>query len=340
MFSPGCIFRDNQGMALLITIMVLSLLVAVTVQFNKTVRQSFFSSTTQLEGENLQIIARSGLTIGAAILEADGKTNTYDSLQDPWAASNSDDFATLFERGTLKLEITDYSGRLQVNSLVQEGSEGEQGENGNNVNENREILKRLLLSGNFEIESEQEADEIVDALTDWLDPDERESDYGAEASYYQSLDTPYSCADGPVTVLEDLLLVKGITRQMLYGSQGKPGLADYLTVYGKDGFININTAPEELLQALHPLMSKELVSVLAEYRREEGNQEMLEKTDWYRKVSAWPGDIELPESIISTKSSFFQLTSEGRFQEQSRRITAVVERLENNTTVVVYKRVE
>lgn len=333
-FPPTSIYRDNRGMALLITIMVISLLIAVTVQFNRTVRQSFFASAAQLEGQHLSTIARSGFTIGAAILEADGDANTQDSLQDLWAGVDSDAFTGLFNRGELKLVISDFSGRLQVNSLVQ------QGESGQNANENREILKRLLLSGNVVIEDEQEAQEIVDALTDWLDADDRESDFGAETSYYQSLDPPYSSQNGPVGGIEELLLVKGITPELLFGGEGRPGLADFLTVYGTDGKLNINTAPEELLQALHPLMTEELAVTLDEYRREEENIEELQNPDWYRNVPAWPGDIELPGEVLSTRSYFFQLRSEGIFHDQSRRVTAVVQRDSNNKTAFLYRRVE
>jgi len=331
------LYRDKQGMALLITIMVISLLIAVTVQFNRTVRESFFGSAAQLEGQNLHAIALSGLTIGMALLEADGKTTTYDSLQDIWAVPGEETEADLFDRGSLKLRIMDLSGRLQVNSLLEQNGEGE---NGQNAGGNREILRRLLLSGTFDITDERQAQEIVDALTDWIDPDDRESDFGAEESYYRSLNPPYSCRNGPVTTIEELLLVKGISPELLFGGSGRPGLADFLTVYGTDGKININTAPEELLQVMHPLMTEELAATLGEYRLEEKNIEKLEDPGWYGDTPAWPGDIVLPARVISTKSHFFELRAEGSYRGQSRRITAVVERDSNNNLEILYKMVE
>lgn len=209
------LYKNKQGMALLITIMVVSLLIAVTIQFNRTVRQSFFSSATQLEGINLRAIAGSGLTLGAALLEVDGQANTFDTLVDVWADLGEDDFSGMFDRGSLHIDITDVSGKIQLGSLVQEAGSTTSGASGTNASENRDILKRLLLSGNFEIESEQEAQEIVDALTDWIDADDRESDFGAEDSYYQSLDPPYGSKNGPVADLEELLLVKGISSLIL-----------------------------------------------------------------------------------------------------------------------------
>ncbi|WP_136806697.1 type II secretion system minor pseudopilin GspK [Desulfosediminicola flagellatus] len=331
---------ENQGMALLITIMVISLLIAVTVQFNRSVRQNYFASAAQLDGQRLRMISKSGFTIAAALLEADGKANTYDTLQDQWAVIDVESFPGLFGRGVLNLEITDLSGKLQINSLVQE-SEGEQeGEEEQNTNENREILNRLLLSGTFGIEDEQEAREIVDALVDWLDSDDRESDFGAESSYYRSLENSYECQNGPVTVIEDLLLVKGITPELLFGDEDRPGLVDYITVYGSDGTININTASEELLQAMHSFMTAELSELLAEFRNEEGNYENLETVEWYRDVTGFPNDIELSGKVISTTSSYFKIDAEGVFNDQRRIMTAIVERNKENTVSFLYRKVE
>ena len=332
--------RDKRGMALLITIMVISLLLAVTVQFNRTVRQMFFASAIQLEGQNLLTVARSGLTIAAAILEADGTKNGYDTLQEPWAVRDDAALAALFTRGALSLVITDFSGKLQVNGLVQAGGGEQQEENELIANANKDILKRLLLSGTFELESEQQAQEIVDALIDWIDTDELESDYGAEDAYYQSLNPPYGCKNGPVTEIEELLLVKGMTPQLLFGGGGRPGLAEYLTAYGSDGKLNINTAPVLLLQALHPLMTEDLAADLDEFRRAEENYEQLENADWYKSVSAWPGDIEFLGENISTSSFFFQVRAEGRYLDQTKGLTAVVERADNNQILFLSRKVE
>ena len=328
---------DNRGMALLITIMVISLLTALTVQFARSMRNHYFSSASARDGAQLQMIAASGLNIGAALLTADGEKDGFDTLLDSWAVIEPELFQDVFPRGMLRLTVQDLSGRLQVNGLVV--PEGEGGKK-NNANKNREILIQLLLSGTFEIEEEQKAREIVDALVDWIDTDDRESDFGAESAYYRSLEDPYDCANGPVPVIEDLLKVKGIDRALLFGHGEKKGLADFLTVYGTDGKININTAEPELIKAMAPQLSEETVLTLDEYRREEGNRETLEQAGWYKNVSGWPGDVTLPDEVATTKSSFFKIAAAGSFNEQRREITAVVERDATNRVDTRYKRVE
>ncbi|WP_320173366.1 type II secretion system protein GspK [Maridesulfovibrio sp.] len=55
--------------------------------------------------------------------------------------------------------------------------------------------------------------------------------------------------DGPIRSLDELLQVKGMTRDILYGSSGAEGIAGYLTCFSS-GKVNINTAGKEVLHAV------------------------------------------------------------------------------------------
>ncbi len=60
-------------------------------------------------------------------------------------------------------------------------------------------------------------EEIADAILDWLDTDDDTRELGAEASYYSGLSPPYAPKNGPLETVEELLLVRGITPQLLFG---------------------------------------------------------------------------------------------------------------------------
>ena len=53
--------------------------------------------------------------------------------------------------------------------------------------------------------------------------------HGAESSYYASLDPPYEAKNAPLDCIEELLMVKGITKEIFNGTKEKPGLAGYVT---------------------------------------------------------------------------------------------------------------
>jgi DNA uptake protein ComE-like DNA-binding protein len=70
-------------------------------------------------------------------------------------------------------------------------------------------------------------EEIADGILDWLDEDDEPREFGAEADYYESLDSPYRPANGPITCLEELLFVRGVTTSLLYGAdRNRNGLID------------------------------------------------------------------------------------------------------------------
>lgn len=60
-------------------------------------------------------------------------------------------------------------------------------------------------------------EEIADSILDWLDDDDEPREFGAEASYYSGMAPPYAPKNGPLTTLEELLLVRGVTPQHLFG---------------------------------------------------------------------------------------------------------------------------
>ena len=336
--------REEQGMALLITIMTVSLLVAVTMQFQKTTWQQFVVAHNYQADTQLDAIADSGINIALALLQEDGIENDYDSLLESWATLDQEKFENLFPSGSLQLKIIDLSGRLQINSLVQNNVDttgvSETAGGSNTESEVRKVFLNLLMSGAFSIEDETEAQSILDAVIDWLDSDDKESDLGAENSYYQSLAKPYSCRNGPIQYIEEMLLIKGITPELLFGKGDQKGLADYLTVSGNDGKININTAPLLVIKSFDTLISDELLKKLDIYRKDKEHAESLANSNWYHEIDGWPGDIVLDQKLLTVTSNYFQVVATGNLAALSRRVKVVAERSSENEIKLFDRKME
>jgi len=56
------------------------------------------------------------------------------------------------------------------------------------------------------------------ALVDFLDPDDIPEPEGAEQEYYSALARPYTIRNGPLASLDELLLVRGFTAEILHGA--------------------------------------------------------------------------------------------------------------------------
>ncbi len=108
-------------------------------------------------------------------------------------------------------------------------------------------------------------EEIADAIMDFLDEDDEPRDYGAEYDYYAGLEEPYSPANGPLNSVEELLLVKGVTPELLFGADSNHngmldenelaaggddadpsmlyGWSSMLTLYSKEGNLTADGEP-------------------------------------------------------------------------------------------------
>ena len=58
---------------------------------------------------------------------------------------------------------------------------------------------------------------IAAAILDWIDGDDEQRPFGAEADYYAGLSLPYGPRNGIPANIEELLLVRGVSRAMLLG---------------------------------------------------------------------------------------------------------------------------
>ncbi len=321
-------------MALLIVISLVSVLSAITLQFNRKMREGYIFSGNLGHFTQLTEMARSGIGIAEQLLLADLDDNSFDSLYDSWALLTDEDLSTLFDSGNIELEVQDESGKFQINAVAIQKStnqtqgtdiETERKKQENHAKAVRNVLWRLLRAEPFVME-DGDAREIIDALIDWTDSGDGEEEYGAEEGYYRSLIPPYSCKNGPIESLEELLLVKGITQELLYGTKEKPGLAPLLTPWGSDGKININTADVLLLQALEWDLTKETAEAMIDFREDENNRDKLNSIQWYKQVPSFPGDIELPEDRAVTISHFFTIKATSTMVTQKKTVQATMER--------------
>lgn len=119
--------------------------------------------------------------------------------------------------------IIDESSKLNVNTLIHADNWLPDTGNGGG---GRQLLMALP----------QMNEEIADAILDWLDEDNEPRDYGIED--YSGQAPPYACKNGPMDSLEELLLVRGVTPQLLFGLDGNHnGILDLDEQYAGDGAV-------------------------------------------------------------------------------------------------------
>ncbi|WP_417916979.1 general secretion pathway protein GspK [Candidatus Electronema sp. JC] len=337
--------RDRKGMALVLTLLAVSFMVAVTVQLGSSVSWQMQAAANQSGAAQLDVMLLSGLRLAQTALLADQQENEHDAAFDSWGTLNPELLSALFPGGSLSVQVTDLSGLLQLNALALTPEEKAQQDRENKKNKDgpkadkeqaqRELWLRFLRNA-AGLDDEAAAKALLDSLADWIDEDDEERENGAERTHYSGQSPPYAPADRPVFLTEELFLVKG-WRQFLRGETGdskeagpQSAVLQAVTTAGREGKININTAPAAVLLALHEGMTEDLAVKLIEFRQNEENKDRLAEPDWYKDVPGFPGDIVFPEDLATGASSgWFKITAQAEFRGQRRSGEGVLRRLEN-----------
>jgi general secretion pathway protein K len=281
----------ERGIALLMVLMIVSLLTAVIVDFSYQTRLDARLAGNVRDALEASTLARSGYEMAVALLNQDmledtsaqnptaqptggtqaavsdllnqaqrqaagasgpgASTAGLDTLQDLWA--RMDLLRIPLEAGQkLNVQVTDLSGRINLNAIITRDASGAEALNKPLFGELVTLLQQAQESlGQTSTTNEQggtmSAEDIAYAIADWVDADEvRLSDGGFEDEYYNMLEDPYSSKNGPFDSVAELQLVAGIDDD-LYGA-----IKDAVTVYPFEGggAINPNTAPPIVLASI------------------------------------------------------------------------------------------
>lgn len=255
MSPPGLIisgdrYGSQRGIALIVTLWLLVILIVMVFSFSLSVRTESLAAYTNKERIENKFLAEAG--IERAIMEIFYRSfyknqNVILDNSGVWEADGTV-YREQLEDGYYRTSIINESGKLDINSLSDMSGI---------------ILNNLLV--NLGILKEN-ADTIVDSILDWKDEDDLHRLNGAENEYYEALPKPYKAKNGPFDSVEELILVRGVTRDILYGSKERHGLVEFLTVHSKTGKINLKYAPKELLMAV-PGMTDDTVEDIMNERK-------------------------------------------------------------------------
>ena len=335
--------RNNRGIALLITISVTTILVATALEYNRRARFEVLSTASVRDRMTLSYMASSGVHAAMALLIKDKAESNFDSLQEDWANPEKIDEILQeipFDNGKLSVVITDELAKIQVNALVMFPDSSQ-------FNESQVMIwERILnvIGKEDDLQNDSTPTAIVNSVKDWLDSGDDDATTGlsgAESSYYGEQDPPYKSRNGPIADLSELLLIKGITPQLYYGTKDAPGLANYMTVHGLavgagtsfnwPGRININTADVPVLAALLGSENQDLAQVVYDYRQElaaEKDVHDFSSLQWYKNIAGL-SDVTIDSRLITTSSDVFRIRSTASINEIQSSVIAVVQRVQN-----------
>ena len=241
--------ESQRGVALLIVIWVMTILTVIAFSFSTMTRAESFGTIAFKEGVKKKLLAEAGIERGVMemIYRSFNREQTMTlEGRELWKPDGTAYTVDMGEGGCV-VRVIDESGKISLNSLTDASGI---------------ILNNLLIHQGT---SPENAAIIVDSILDWKDADDLHRLSGAENDYYKTLSKPYQTGNKDFETSEQLILVRGVTTGILYGTGQTKGIMPYLTAYGKTNRINIYTAPKEILAAL-PGMDAGALERIMEFR--------------------------------------------------------------------------
>ena len=220
--------RDNnerRGAFVLLTVLVVVAFLALAAyRYNDLMTAEYLATAGSHRAAQARVLAESGIYVAMRNLSAgeaipDGPREV--SL-DPQSGALTGSYEIVM--------FDEESSRWSLNGLMDQDSKGD-------------ALRKVLEKAQSYVPELNTT--VISAIIDWLDEDDELSEEGAENAYYMALETPYRCKNGPLDSLDELLMVRGVTQEMLDGSGTATGLRALFTANGRQ--VNYDPRDTEII---------------------------------------------------------------------------------------------
>ena len=210
--------RRRSGVVLLGVLIVIVILSLIAYQFSDRMATEFNAANNAHRNTQVRAFAASGIYFAAAVLSNPDNANMadagiYDNEMFRDVALPDGENLGAAGRFTLvapsdptdnngspfRAGVTDESGKINLNAMMK-------------IDPSGQTLQDMLTK------LPNMTPEIAASIVFWLDPSATPREGAADSGYYQGLNPSYSCKNAPLDSLDELLLVQGVTRELLYGS--------------------------------------------------------------------------------------------------------------------------
>lgn len=206
--------NSRRGIALvlvMLTIISLSAIVgSLAISMNTEIR---LARNTDYDAQ-MEWMGRSGIELARyALANKCEEQKAYDALNQFWAGgtspcSNGVQSIPLqnvpLGPGRISVTIIDMERKWDINMVA------------NPRNPQKEILQKALAE--VGVTDAEQSSTIIDSILDWINPNESAGFSGAKSDYYLHLNPPYYCKNGYLDDISELLLIKGITPEIYWGT--------------------------------------------------------------------------------------------------------------------------
>ncbi|MGL5017176.1 MAG: general secretion pathway protein GspK [Luteolibacter sp.] len=242
--------RRSRAAALMAVLWLIAILAMACMATLRVISFDMELVSANVHGSRARQVAEMGIAIGS----------------NP-AVKRSDPILSRMDEGTgegFEVQVLSEGGRFNINSLV--------------LQEDKELLKSMFINWGLELEVAQE---ISDALTDWIDADDDEQLNGAEKKYYEAEGRINQPFNRPFYDLSEVSLVRG----MDLVEAVRPDWRDWFTIWSSGG-LDLNDAPAELIAAAADVEVEQAEIIPETVRGTDGQRDTIDDVPFQNVAAA------------------------------------------------------
>jgi type II secretory pathway component PulK len=342
------IARKNRAFAVIIALVAVTVLTLLAGAFAYSMKVETKLAANTNDDEKFYWIGRGGVDRACWWLALEGN-QPFSSLQQYWnhgpgdgpetnsplASESLDNFQ--IGEGTVSLSMVELESKININTAP------------------GPLLQQVLTAQGADA---NDISVVSDSILDWINPGDNPRPAGAKSDYYLALTPPYYAKDAPIDNLDELQLVKGVTRDMYNGgsSSGSDtpfpehqlgfghapgqepnyvfGLKDVFTPYSL-GKINLLTADENVLGVIPGI---DTAAAQAIETARDSDPPIRNVAQLLAAAAIDPAVVSQIGNYIGVQGNTYEVHATATIGQLSHEYTAVVFRTGPNVTVYSFYR--
>lgn len=161
-------------------------------------------------------------------------------------------------------KVISEGGRFNINAII--------------LQDDKALLKSMFMDWGLELDAAQE---VADALTDWIDSDDDEQLNGAEKTYYEGEGRINQPFNRPFYDVNEVALVRG----MDLVEAVRPDWREWFTIWSGGG-LDLNEAPAELIAAAAEIPVEQAIIIPETVRGTDGERDTLDDVPFENAADA------------------------------------------------------
>ncbi len=288
------IHRSRRGVALMAVLWLIAILALACMTALRVISFDMELATAKIHGSRARQIAAMGIAVGS---------NPVVKRSDPLLRRMDGDSGEGFE-----VRVVSEGGRFNINAIL--------------LSEDKVLLSSIFSNWGLDIEQSQE---VVDALSDWVDTDDNVSLNGAEKKDYESAGRINQPFNRPFYDLSEVRLVRG----MDLIEAMRPDWREWFTIWSGGG-LDLNEASPELIAAAAECPVEQADIIPEMVRGPDGMRDTLDDVPFQNPAAALDllgidvnGRPDLAKRF-TVNDSTTRIESIGQAEGAKRKITVIV----------------